>query len=77
MRTSWRRFLKWWLSTLGASVFWYGFGSVLDINGSYFRPAYPRRRSDAEAFADDAVAIRSDWEAVLGPDLGKTGRPNQ
>jgi hypothetical protein len=65
----WRR--AW--HSLAAPAFWRGVASVMDLGGAGFRPAYPPRRlkSAGEAFAEDAAAIRSDWEAVLGRDLGR------
>jgi len=47
-------------------TFWDGFGSALDICGSYFRPVY--EPSDPHPFVRDALAIREDWQAV-GRDL--------
>jgi hypothetical protein len=63
----WRR-LK---AALSCSAFWDGFGSAFDVGGPGFRPVYPPARTEAEGFSRDAAAIRSDWEAVLGPNLGR------
>jgi hypothetical protein len=47
-------------------TFWSGFGSVLDIGGSYFRPVYDPH--DGQPSAIDALSVQSDW-AVIGQEL--------
>lgn len=63
----WRRV---WHS-LTTPAFWRGVASVMDLGGVGFAPIYQLRRTKTavEAFAEDAAAIRSDWEAVLDRSL--------